>query len=148
MRRSRCERRWLEGHSALRLAVWGLFAGFLAGVGCGQSNARHLVPNDQLARQALTTALEAWKENQPIDDELQLPRGPKIHVLDIDWRGGRKLEGYEIGQLLPSSGEEPRKFTVRLDCEGQEAKETIYHVVGQDPLWIFRDEDMRKTTGM
>ena len=123
-------------------------AGLLMTSGCGNGGAAHLVPDDQLAREALTKALDAWKAGGKAEDELQLPQGPKVRAIDLDWRGGRKLESYEIGESLPITGEEPRQFKVRIDCDGQDAKDTIYHVVGKDPLLVFRDEYMKKTTGM
>ena len=123
--------------------------GLLSSGGCGSGgDVGHLVPADQLARQALTAALDAWKAKQAAGGELQLPQGAKIHVLDLDWRNGRNLDSYEITQSLPVEPNSPRMFSVKIVCDGGEPKDTIYHVIGADPLWVFRDEDMRKTTGM
>ena len=121
--------------------------GLLMSGGCG-GDAGHLVPADELARQALTTALDAWKAKQVAGGELQLPQGPKVNALDIDWRSGRSLDSYEITQALPVEPNSPRMFSVRIACDGEEPKDAIYHVIGADPVWVFRDEDMKKTTGM
>jgi hypothetical protein len=117
--------------------------------GCGSGgDTGHLVPADQLARQALTAALDAWKAKKAPGEELQLPQGTKIHVLDLDWRNGRTLDSFEITQSLPAEPDSPRKFAVKIACDGGEPKDTVYHVLGADPLWVFRDEDLTKTTGM
>jgi len=116
--------------------------------GCKKNTVESYVPEQSMARKALETALDAWKANRKSDEAMSIPEGPNLQVLDIDWREGKKLQNFEIVNELPGSENEPKKFTVKLTYEGEEPKETIYHVVGINPLMVFRDEDYQKTSGM
>jgi hypothetical protein len=38
--------------------------------------------------------------------------------------------------------ENARQFTVRLNLEGEESPQLVrYHIVGREPVWVFRIED-------
>lgn len=109
----------------------------LTTVGCGRGFQKY-VPASNSARQALDTALAAWKEGlklERIDDF-----SPPMKVLDSRWLKGRALRDYEILGEVHQEG--PRCFTVQmvLDSPRQEQK-VRYYVFGIEPLWIFRQED-------
>ena len=117
-------------------------------VGCHKRSAKNLVPSQEQAKQALQIALDSWKANGKSDQSLSIPNGPTVLAIDTDWRDGKKLQAYEIVGEEPVQAGEPKKFKVKLTYEGQSPQETIYHVVGNNPLRIFRNEDYKNATGM
>jgi hypothetical protein len=116
--------------------------------GCGSKTNESFVPQSDHAKSSLERVLTAWQSGtaggriEPVDG------GPAIQAVDSDWNAGRKLQKFEItGELPRDSG--PRRFSVRLTLVGAIAPvETEYYVVGQDPLWIFRDRDYMQTKTM
>jgi hypothetical protein len=99
------------------------------------------IPAPATARQALSKALEAWREGEapgPIDNGTS-----KLFLIDARRQGGRKLAAFEvIGEV---SADNARGFAARLtfDDDGPEESPTSrYLVVGIDPLWIYRQEDL------
>jgi len=97
------------------------------------------IPANTTARQALETALKTWQSGTahgPITSSK-----PEIHVFEARWRGGKKLESFEIVEQL--TGQEHPQFTVKLKLAGQPEETTTYHVVGIDPLNIFGEADYK-----
>ncbi len=132
---------WLR-HAAT--AAVGLAALSLGAAGCGASDARY-VPAEGAARQALAAALDAWQAGKPpgkVGDG-----SPGVEVVDSQWKAGRKLEGYEILGTEERAG--PRWFSVRLTFRDPAKTEVVrYAVMGVDPLWVYREEDHAKLSGM
>ncbi len=110
-----------------------------AALGCG-GGGTPLPPETDAAkgREALKTALEAWKRGGTTD-ELK----PTMTVSDPDWAAGRKLVSYEIAP------EDARKgvdllLSVKLTLdrgEGKPQTRTVrYIVAGADAKIVLRDE--------
>lgn len=115
--------------------------------GCAKTgDIKDYIPPEALARQALTTALDAWKSGKA-PDQIGASK-PGINVQDKQWSDGKKLTAYEI--VGPTTGEDQnRRFTVKLSLEGASApQETTYIVVGIDPLWVFSNESHQRLSGM
>jgi hypothetical protein len=121
-----------------------LFAS-LAGCG-GHPTVESFHPHEDLAREALDTALTAWKNGleKPglIDSE-----EPAVQLVDPAWAAGTKLTSYEVVAELP--GQTPPAFTVKLTLEGAaSAEEMTFYVVGKDPLQVMRDSEFNRSGGM
>lgn len=115
----------------------GVAVGFASAVGCSRSS-RDFTPSPLKAEEALRKALDAWKANVPVG---AVPNtSPPVHVVDQNRKEGQLLRAYRIlGEKAVPSG---RTFTVVLELEEPtEEIRTYYHVVGIDPLWVFRKED-------
>jgi hypothetical protein len=108
------------------------------GTGCSQHNseADYETPDDTVQK-SLTTALTAWKEGKP-----------PIQVVDSKWLNGDKLESFEI--LGEEDGPEgpSRVFSVKLTAPGGEPQTVRYVLVGKGQVWIYREEDFGRATGM
>jgi hypothetical protein len=115
--------------------------------GCGGANRNELdvVPAADRARTALEKALTAWKNGEPCG-KIQAD-SPTIQVVDHVWQSGRKLAAFEVVKAEDKPG--PRWFSVKLTLVGAaEPQLTAYAVLGIDPLWVFREEDFEKTSGL
>lgn len=114
--------------------------------GCHKPEVKDYIPTEEAARQALSTALDAWKSGKAPDQVGA--SGPRIEVQDKQWRDGQKLTAYEI--IGPAEGDDQnRRFTVRLTIAGAAApQETIYVVTGKDPVWVFSQESYQGTSGV
>jgi hypothetical protein len=115
--------------------------------GCSSSSHESYVPSEGAGRQALEAALTAWQNGKPME-RVEVPGSAAAQPEDSDWKSGKKLASYSVDKELPTT-EGPKQFSVRLTFQG-EAKpvDAVYFVVGRDPLWIFRDRDYQKATGM
>lgn len=115
--------------------------------GCSQTgDIKDYIPPEEQARQALTTALDAWQAGKAPD---QIgASNPAVTAQDKQWSDGKKLTAYEI--VGPATGDDQnRRFTVKLTLEGAAApQETTYIVVGKDPLWVFSNESFQRLSGM
>jgi len=115
----------------------------LAAGGCG--NGVSAAPSNELARSALETALKTWQEGGkpgalPATD-------PKVEVHDTPWSRGDLLESYEI--LSEDAGAGEKRFAVRLSLgQPKQSEEVQYHVLGLDPVMVFRDEDYLRNINM
>ena len=109
--------------------------------GCGGSGTAKYIPATTTARSTLQTALDAWQKGEKPG---QIKAGPPaIQVVDSKWTSGQKLAKYEI--LQEESGEGPRWFSVKLSMSKPAGEQVVkYAVVGNDPLWVYRDEDYKK----
>ena len=115
--------------------------------GCGSAaNTASYVPSAQSGQDALQAALGAWKAGQKL--ERIDTTTPAVQPVDGQWQAGRKLRDFEVlGEVAGVEG--PRQFRVRLTMEGAaKPQEVIYVIVGRDPVWVFREEDYKKTSGM
>jgi hypothetical protein len=127
--------------------TWGLgLAGaLLLATGCGGARSTgSYVPSDTTGRNSLTAALEAWKAGKPLGriDSVS----PPVETLDWQWKSGKKLREFEI--LGEVAGDGPKQYRVKITVEGAQPKEVIYVIVGRDPVWVFREEDYKRTAGM
>src|SRR5688572_26427826 len=108
-------------------------------VGCGRSNsAASFVPGEDVARQALTDAMTAWKNDG--STSLSQDGETMVEVVDKHRRPGQSLVAFEI--LGEVSGIGGRSFEVKLELANPSQTEHVrYIVVGINPLWVFRQED-------
>ncbi len=102
------------------------------------------IPSNNEARQALQTTLDAWKSAQSADS---LETGsPKIEAVDFDWKAGKKLTEYSIGEESP--GEGTKTLAVKLTLQPGGTKDVTYMVLGRDPIRVYRDEDFQRMLNM
>jgi hypothetical protein len=116
----------------------------LAGGGCG-SNGSAALPSNDVARTALEGALNAWRSGgKPGAIE---GTNPVVQVTDTPWSQGDKLASYEIVKEDTSGAE--KKFTVRLSLTKPDRVEEVeYHVMGQGPVMVLRDQDYQRNVNM
>ncbi len=134
---------------ALRWTAWIVLAAI--SVGCGQPRApSDYVPAPVQARQAVEQMLEAWRSGDTAKPEFQFSgNGPRVQVFDKERASGRKLAKFEVVRELPEEPNRPRQIAVKLIFDGNNAEvEATYHVVGIDPLLIFRDSEYKQASGM
>lgn len=113
--------------------------------GCRQADVKDYVPADEAAKQALTSALDAWKSGKT-PDQIGASK-PAINAQDQRWTAGKKLTAYEI--LSATTGEDNhRRYAVKVTLEGAAPQDTTYVVFGKDPLWVVSDESYQKMSGM
>jgi hypothetical protein len=115
------------------------------GAGCGKRSHGDFLPAEGKARKALETALTAWQNGAQVG---KIASGsPTIEVVDSKWKAGQKLQGYQILQAVP--GDKPARFVVRLTLKQPPGEQEVrYIVLGLDPLWVYREEDYKKLSGM
>ena len=100
-------------------------------------------PETAVARSALARSLDRWQEGGR-ESGVILPGQPQVGVADST-RTERALKSYEIIGPLALSGK-ARPFAVRLELEGPPESTIVrYYVLGQDPLWIYREDDFERT---
>ena len=115
--------------------------------GCGSNTEKSYHPPAATSRDALTGALDTWKEgreNPGLLDEFE----PNLQVADPSWADGRKLQSFEIvsEEQIPDG---PQKFTVKLTLADVPEPQTVtYVVLGKDPIWIMREEEYQRPSGM
>jgi hypothetical protein len=127
------------------LALLGLLVTAVAG--CKDRSTQQFIPEEQEAREALEAVLTAWKSGQPFG---RISSGPvPIDVLDAKWQAGKKLSQFSIVKQEQEDGKGLRWFTVKLTMEGPSGEATVRYVVfGDNPLWVMREEDYKKTSGV
>jgi hypothetical protein len=107
-----------------------------AACGCEQT-ARDLALDEQQARDACTTVLDAWKADRR-PEELK----PDVIASDYDWKSGRKLVAYEFLPEETSDGTNlniPVKLTLK-DAQGKESTARATYTVGTSPVvTVIRD---------
>jgi hypothetical protein len=113
---------------------------------CTSRNASDFIPKEAQSREALNTALTAWKKGE---NWQKIPAGSStIEVLDNKWRAGQQLADFQILEAEPA-GDGPQWFTVKLVMKKPAGELKVrYVVVGIDPLWVYREEDYKKSSGM
>jgi hypothetical protein len=103
-------------------------------------------PTGDTAKDALTAALNAWKGGQAKPGLIESVK-PPVQVADATWETGARLTSFEIVKSL--EGEERRRFSVKLVLEGETApQEVVYVVVGKDPMWVMRENEFMRDSGM
>jgi hypothetical protein len=108
----------------------------LAVTGCS-GNSAHAVDTSQ-ARDALTTALDHWKQGDALRSL------PAMTIQDFDWERGAKLLDYQVlgeGQARDAN----LSIKVKLTLAGEQTKtknveKTVSYLVGTSPsVTVFRD---------
>jgi hypothetical protein len=124
------------------LVVAALLLGGLTG--CSEGHARYKPTADE-ARTSLEKALTAWKDGKPYGP---IEATPPIHVVDSAWQGGQQIESFQIGD--EEDGDDATKqFVVKLKTKKAPAEQDVRFVVhGRDPVWVFREDDYKRTLNM
>ncbi len=105
--------------------------------GCGRKN-EDFVPTPEVALEALTQVLDAWKAGLPAGEIAGTK--PLIFGTDTSRKAEQRLVNYEI--LGESPGDAGRTYVVKVKLTNpSEELKLQYIVVGIDPLWVFRQED-------
>jgi hypothetical protein len=124
--------------------AYGLMAMCL--LGCSKAGYQDYIPGEDTAREALTTALDSWKNGNRIGaiDNSSM----HIDVVDSNWQAGQKLYSYEITGA--ESGNGPDRFSVRMVFGNQKKEQEVrYVVLGKQPrLWVYREQDYNHAAGM
>jgi hypothetical protein len=106
--------------------------------GCSGSQWGAPVDADR-AREALKTALDAWKKGHT--PATLKTSTPAITAQDLDWLGGAKLVDYEVtgdGKSVEASLYVPVTLTLKM-ATAKEVKKKVTYVVGTSPyLSVFR----------
>jgi hypothetical protein len=113
--------------------------------GCGDSHAKYK-PTANEARTSLETALTAWRDGKPYGP---IEGTPPVHMVDSTWQGGQQIESFQIGDE-EDDGEGTKQFVVKLKTKGKSAtdQDVRFIVNGRDPVWIFREDDYKRTLNM
>jgi hypothetical protein len=116
--------------------------------GCGKPSAQDFVPAETSARQALEGALDAWKKGSP-PKQFELAEGVNVQPQDAQWQAGKRLTSYTIVEEMTPSEHGPRRFAVKLAVAGIKAEQNVvFFVLGKDPIWVLREEDYNRASGM
>lgn len=126
----------------------GLLTLTLSGCGGGGSSVSSFHPTGTSAKAALTAALDAWKSGRETPGAIESSK-PVVEAQDQVWRSGRKLKEYQVGEEMTAAGE-PTRFKVKLTFDGGDppSEDAEYVVFGKDPLYVFRDKDYQKMSGL
>jgi hypothetical protein len=102
-------------------------------------------PDDNVARAAVEGSLKAWQSGGKPGT---IPgTDPPVQVFDTPWSQGQRLGSFEI--LGAENGPVEKVFKVRLSLQKPErVEEAEYHVLGQGPVMVFRDEDYQRNINM
>jgi hypothetical protein len=126
-----------------RLGTWACWTALLATIaGCergdGEAPTPAFVPSWAEARQALESALSAWRDTpSPLPESFDI-RG--VQFVHRRRKLDQRLLSFQV--LGQTDVKNARQFTVRLNLEGEESPELVkYHIVGRDPVWVFRLDD-------
>jgi hypothetical protein len=123
-----------------KLAMANLSLGLLLSV-AGCAGNIHGAGSEQAAREALGSALEAWKNGRTADD---MRRGmPEVVVGDSAWKQGLKLSSYEIGKGMYDGKNLRIPVTLTLVQPPRGIRKVeVNYIVGTSPVvTIFRDSD-------
>jgi hypothetical protein len=134
----------LRPRMVIRLAfVSGSTLLLLAAGGCSHGVASS--PSKEVARASLEAALKAWRDGGK--PGTVAGADPPVQVLDTPWAQGDRLASYEI--IGEEAGAAEKQFTVRLTlAKPERVQEVKYHVLGQGPVMVFRDEDYLRNINM
>src|SRR5262245_45367843 len=128
-----------------KLLIWVAFftGSLLVFSGCErrEEERRRYVPSEEVAQRALETALMAWQKGK-LPPCLVQDSSPEIRLVDTHHRAGQKLTAFKV--LGPVVVETPSCYAVRLTFEGPgEEVRARYVVLGLDPVWVMRHEDLK-----
>src|SRR6202041_2665714 len=86
---------------------------FLAALtGCGGSAA---LPSTDVSRQALQASLDAWKAGKPAASLVS--EKPSIEPVDFEWKAGKVLTEFTIGEHSPGEGTQTLSASLTLKGE-------------------------------
>lgn len=118
--------------------VLGVLTMGVGGCGPAPSGFERFIPATGPARTALVAVLDAWCAGRPSDEGVGLRRD--VHVVDKQRKAAQTLIRYEI--LGEVTADKARGFAVRLYLKNPEETPVVrYLVVGESPLWVWRQED-------
>lgn len=124
-----------------RLAVI-LFSGIsIVLPGCSESPGIQPGGDAAAARDALTTALEAWKEGK--DPNSLQSEDPAFWVTDEDWKLGKKLTDYRIAEEVEQSGGHWRvcaELTMSDSGQASSPEKICYAVTISEAISIIRSD--------
>ncbi|MDB5353398.1 MAG: hypothetical protein JWN86_4645 [Planctomycetota bacterium] len=127
----------------MRVQASALFALVIL-AGCGGGGGIAPVPSSDEARKSLQITLDAWKAGKPASS---LEEGaPKIEAVDFDWKAGKTMTDYVIGDESP--GEGTKTFGVTLTLAPGGTKDVKFMVLGKEPVRVYRDEDFQRMLNM
>lgn len=125
------------GKRTLRVAL----VVFTIGVGgCQPAPAgfERFIPAPGPAREALVAVLDAWTAGRPSEEGVGLRSD--VHVVDKQRKAAQRLIRYEV--LGEVTVDKARGFAVRLSMENPDETPVVrFLVVGESPLWVWRQED-------
>jgi hypothetical protein len=118
----------------VRAIVWSTLALASGCRGEREEPGRKFVPDPAVARGAVATMLDEWRDGK---DEKS---GATVNVVDKGRKPGQRLVRSEIlGEVAAETG---RGFAVRLTFENpEEQRVDRYIVIGTGPVWVFRQHD-------
>src|ERR1700722_5512879 len=91
-----------------------LFLILMAGLaGCGVGSAP--LPSTVEARKALQASLDAWKAGKSASS--LAGEKPSIEIVDFEWKAGKELADYIVGQEAPGQG--VQTFAASLTIKGE-----------------------------
>lgn len=122
-----------------------LIIGTLAACGCGKTESDYK-PTSNVARDALTAGLNAWKEGKAAADLASAQGPPVVHFADYQWSAGKRLTSFRLLDETPTLEGSTQVLRVELELAGEKPQAAEYYVVGIDPLWIMRDRDYQQTS--
>jgi hypothetical protein len=123
----------------LSLGVMVAISGCLGGGGSAP------LPSTATAREALQKSLDTWKAGKPSSS--LVGEKPSIDAVDFEWKAGKVLTDFAIGEESPGQGTQTLSAT--LTIKGVEAPRKVqYMVLGLDPVRIYRDEDFHRALNM
>jgi hypothetical protein len=112
----------------------------LSSAGCGSGSLPSPADAGQ-AREALRSALSAWKKGEKTDALANL--SPAIHVSDVDWHDGYRLEKFEVYPKDQQKGLSLRCFAT-LDLKhprGETVQKVVAYMIDtQSVIAIVRED--------
>ena len=125
------------------LVCWSILA--VTTSGCGRKSESDYVSSDETVQHVLESALTAWQNGKP--PGVLAGTSPPVQVVDAQWQSGQKLRSFEILGEDEAEGV-PRWFRVKLNLASGQEEVVHYVIVGKESVWVYRDEDFNRATGM
>jgi hypothetical protein len=112
--------------------------------GCGVGHAR-FTPTADEARSSLEAALTAWRDGKAVGE---VEAKPPVQVVDSVWQGGQQVDSFQIGDE-EDGGDGTKQFVVKMTMKKAKGSQDVRYVVhGRDPVWVYREEDYKRTLNM
>lgn len=121
----------LHGRGRFAKSLLGL-ATFCVLAGCGGPSAKNLIVDQSLAKQSLTTALDAWKAGEK--PAALKDRMPSIIVGDPAWDAGAKLTDYKITGERDLGASLNIQVELTMERNGQAIRRNASYIVGTSPV--------------